>query len=72
MSLEYLTDVYNKILIITSRLRTYVMISKVDHNILVSSLLVLLSAHRTKNTLLPLIILQECKSSSMVNIQLYC
>lgn len=45
------------------------MISKVYHNILVSSLLVLLSAHRTKNTLLPLIILQECKSSSMVNIQ---
>lgn len=45
------------------------MISKVYHNILVSSLLVLLSAHRTKNTLLPFIILEECKSSSMVNIQ---
>lgn len=54
MSLEYLTDVYNKILIMTSRLRSYVMVSKVYPNILVSSSLVLfLSANSTKNTFLP-------------------
>lgn len=42
MSLKYFTDkIYNKILKMTSRFRIYVMVSKVYHNILVSSLLVL-------------------------------